>query len=96
MKLIVAKFGSSGEKIIKLENKDGCRLEVSNYGAAVAIRWLVPNPLKQLHNIVLGSERLVDYFGKAAYFGATIGPSSRPNYPREVPRSRGNLLLKSK
>lgn len=73
MKLIVAKFGSSGEKIIKLENKDGCRLEVSNYGARV-IRWLVPNPLKQLHNIVLGSERLVDYFGEAAYFGATIGP----------------------
>lgn len=55
-----------------LENANGCKAEVTNYGA-VLIRLMVKDKDGQLRDVVLGCDKLEGYFNNSSCLGATVG-----------------------
>lgn len=73
-KIVVQKAYPAGEKdiyLFHLVNGRGVCVEIMNYGATVVSIGLPMNGI--LKKIVLGYEKIEDYFSDTAYLGATIG-----------------------
>lgn len=72
-------FGTttSGEKIYlySLENKRGMKAQVINYGA-ILVNLFVPDKDGKLGDVVLGYDKLEDYYINGSNYGATIGPNA--------------------
>lgn len=72
-------FGTTkdGEDIYlyTLENKNGMKAVVMNYGANLVQLW-VPDKNGKTDDVVLGMDRLEDYYGNTFFFGATVGPNA--------------------
>lgn len=58
-----------------ISNRNGCKAAVMNYGA-ILVSLLVPDQKGELRDIVLGFERLEDYYGNGSFFGSTVGPNA--------------------
>lgn len=61
--------------LYSLENQKGMKAQVINYGA-ILVRLYVPDKNGKFEDIVLGYDKLEDYYGNSANFGATIGPNA--------------------
>ena len=80
MKLSKVIFGSIDQQEIDLytlENQNGVKVSITNYGATVTSLW-VPNAKGILENIACGFDTLEGYYSKeyienAPYFGSTVG-----------------------
>lgn len=57
-----------------LENRNGMQAVVMNYGANL-VKLLVPDREGKLADVVLGFDKLEDYYENGCFFGATIGPN---------------------
>jgi aldose 1-epimerase len=55
-----------------LRNAHGAELKISNYGGTI-VSWKLPDKNDALANIVVGFDKLENYFQKPPYFGALIG-----------------------
>lgn len=58
--------------LFRLTNRSGAYVELSNFGA----RWIsayVPDHVGQLSNVILGYDRIEQYFSDPYYMGAVIG-----------------------
>ncbi|MGM0498655.1 MAG: aldose epimerase family protein [Bacillota bacterium] len=55
-----------------LENENGIKVEITNYGGII-VRLFVPDRDGKLEDIVLGYDKLDQYFEDPNYFGALIG-----------------------
>ncbi|WP_293305847.1 aldose epimerase family protein [Pedobacter sp. UBA5917] len=64
--------GLNEAKLIKISNKHGASISLSNYGATL-VSALMPDKNGQLADVVLGFAQLEDYFDDQNYLGATIG-----------------------
>lgn len=64
--------GVNEAKLIKISNKHGASISLSNYGASL-VSALMPDKNDLLADVVLGFARLEDYFEDQNYLGATIG-----------------------
>lgn len=73
------KFGTmkTGEDIylFTLENKNGMKAKITNFGAAVVALW-VPDKNGELADVVLGFDKAEDYFSNPSFMGVTIGPNA--------------------
>ena len=73
------KFGTTacGKDIYMytLSNSKGMQAKIINYGA-ILVSLLVPDANGHTEDVVLGFDRLEDYYGNGSFFGATIGPSA--------------------
>ena len=73
------KFGTTacGKDIYMytLSNSKGMQAKIINYGA-ILVSLLVPDTNGHTEDVVLGFDRLEDYYGNGSFFGATIGPSA--------------------
>lgn len=58
-----------------LENKNGMKAEVIDYGA-VLVNLFVPDKNGVLKDVTLGYENLEDYYTNGSFFGATISPNA--------------------
>ena len=58
--------------IFTLENSKGMKAQVTNYGA-ILVSLFVKNKYGKLKDIVLGYDKLEDYFSNDLMFGATVG-----------------------
>lgn len=58
-----------------LENRNGMKAVVMNYGANLVELW-VPDRNGKAEDVVLGYGKLENYFGNGCYFGATVGPNA--------------------
>lgn len=58
-----------------LENANGVRARVINFGA-VLVNLYVPDADGNVADVVLGFDKLEDYYGNGSFFGATIGPNA--------------------
>lgn len=58
-----------------LENKQGMKAQVINYGA-ILVRLYVPDKNGKVDDVVLGYDKLEDYYVNGANHGATIGPNA--------------------
>lgn len=58
--------------IFTLENSKGMKVQVTNYGT-ILVSLFVKNKLGELKDIVLGYDKLEDYFSNDFMFGATVG-----------------------
>jgi aldose 1-epimerase len=58
--------------LYSLENRNGVRVEITNYGGTI-VRWLVPDRNGKLEDITLGFNTIGDYLQKSPYFGCLIG-----------------------
>lgn len=71
------KFGNTldGEEITlySIKNANGMQADVTNYGA-ILVSLFVPNKRGEIADVVLGYDRLKDYFLNLSFFGATVGP----------------------
>ena len=61
--------------IFTLTNSKGMEAEITNYGGIV-VSLKAPDREGKLEDVVLGYDKLEDYFGKTCFFGAIIGRSS--------------------
>ena len=70
-------FGKTFEKeevvLYSLKNENGMQADVTNYGA-ILVNLFVPNKAGEIADVVLGFDRVKDYFINGSYFGATVGP----------------------
>ncbi len=57
-----------------MENKNGMKAVVMNYGA-ILVNLFVPDKNGKLDDVVLGFDNLESYFENGCFFGATIGPN---------------------
>ena len=55
-----------------LENEKGMKVEITNYGGII-VRLFVPDRNGKIEDIVLGYDKLEQYFDDPNYFGALIG-----------------------
>ena len=55
-----------------LENKNGVRIDIANYGGTI-VRWLVPDRNGKLEDITLGFNTIGEYVEKSPYFGCIVG-----------------------
>lgn len=55
-----------------LENKNGVRIDITNYGGTI-VRWLVPDRNGKLEDITLGFNTIGEYVEKSPYFGCIVG-----------------------
>jgi len=55
-----------------LKNENGMKVEITNYGGVI-VRLFVPDRDGKLEDIVLGYDKLEQYFDDPNYFGALIG-----------------------
>ena len=62
-----------GIKLYTLENTNGIKAEIMNYGA-ILVNLFVPNQKGELADVVLGYDKVEAYFDNPNYFGATVGP----------------------
>lgn len=58
-----------------LENANGIKARVTNFGA-ILINLYVPDARGNTEDVVLGFDRLEDYYKNGSFFGATIGPNA--------------------
>lgn len=79
MGIATEKFGvtKTGEEIFlfTLENKNGMKAQITNYGAAL-VRLYVPDKDGKAEDVVLGFDTAEAYFYNPSFFGVTIGPSA--------------------
>lgn len=72
-------FGKTkqGEEVFlySIKNANGVVAEVSSFGA-ILVNLFVPDKNGKLEDIVLGYDKLEDYFENGSFFGATVGPSA--------------------
>lgn len=70
-------ISSKGEEIYlyRIAGADGASVQVTNYGA-ILVSVTVPDASGQMEDVVLGYERLEDYYGNPSFFGATVGPNA--------------------
>ncbi len=72
-------FGISGDGkdvyAYTLENSNGIKARVINLGA-VLVNLYVPDANGKTDDIVLGFDKLEDYYGNGSFFGVVIGPSA--------------------
>lgn len=61
--------------LFTIENKNGCRASVMNYGAILVNLW-IPDREGKLRDVVLGFDRLEDYYENDNFFGSTVGPNA--------------------
>ena len=59
--------------LYSLKNENGMQADVMNYGA-ILVNLFVPNKAGEVADVVLGYDRVKDYFVNGSYFGATVGP----------------------
>ncbi|MGX7419327.1 aldose epimerase family protein [Carnobacterium gallinarum] len=59
--------------IVQLENNNGFKATLSNYGASL-IGLMFPNNQGEQENVVLNLAKPLDYLTERTYLGATIGP----------------------
>lgn len=74
------KFGTTkccGKDIYKYEitNSKGMKACVINYGA-ILTELYVPDDKGEIKDVVLGFDKLEDYYENGSFFGATVGPSA--------------------
>ena len=73
------KFGTTkeGQEIYKFEitNAKGMKACVINYGA-ILTELYVPDDKGEVKDVVLGFDKLEDYFENGSFFGATVGPNA--------------------
>ena len=73
------KFGKmeTGEEIFlfTLRNKNGVEARITNFGAVI-VNLFVPDKDGKAEDIVLGFDKLEDYFNNPSFFGAVIGPNA--------------------
>lgn len=71
------KFGRTLDKeevvLYSLKNENGMQADIMNYGA-ILVNLFVPNKAGEVADVVLGYDRVKDYFVNGSYFGATVGP----------------------
>lgn len=58
-----------------LENSNGMKARIINYGA-ILLNLYVPDAKGNIEDVVLGFDKLEDYYGNGCYFGAAIGPNA--------------------
>ena len=79
MGLVKEKFGTArdGRDVYAytLSNANGMQARIINFGANL-VSLLVPDQDGNLEDIVLGYDKLEDYYGNGSFLGATIGPSA--------------------
>lgn len=72
-------FGKTGDGrevyAFTLENKNGVKARVINFGA-ILVNLYVPDKDGNVADVVLGFDKLEDYYVNGSFFGATIGPSA--------------------
>ena len=71
-------FGNTpqGEAFLyTLENKNGMKAEVSNFGA-ILVNLFVPDKSGNLADVVLGYDDATGYLNGGSFLGATVGPSA--------------------
>lgn len=61
--------------LYSLENKNGMKAQVINYGA-ILVNLFIPDKNNKLEDVVLGYDKLEDYYINGSNFGATIGPNA--------------------
>ncbi|MBR2871214.1 MAG: galactose mutarotase [Clostridia bacterium] len=55
-----------------LTNKNGCSMQMTNYGARI-ISLIVPDKNGNLSDVIVGAKNPADYYDIRDYFGATVG-----------------------
>jgi len=85
---VLQETSSSPLTLFSLQNKNGIRMTVTNYGGRIVSLW-VPDKNGDLGDIVLGYDSLEEYLSDDAYFGALIG-----RYANRV--AKGKFLLEGK
>lgn len=79
MGIVKEKFGTArnGEEVYlyKLKNKNGMEAQIINFGAAI-VKLMVPDKNGKVDDVVLGFDRLEDYFSNPSFFGVVIGPNA--------------------
>ncbi|MBD5516821.1 MAG: galactose mutarotase [Lachnospiraceae bacterium] len=79
MQIVKEKFGTTkcGKDVYAytLSNAGGMQAKIINFGANL-ISLLVPDRNGNLEDVVLGYDKLEDYYGNGSFFGATVGPSA--------------------
>lgn len=79
MAVQVENFGKTKEgkeiELYTILNQAGVKAQVMTYGA-ILVRLFVPNKSGKLEDVVLGFDKLEDYFVNGSFFGATVGPSA--------------------
>lgn len=79
MEIVKEKFGTTkcGKDVYAytLSNAGGMQAKIINFGANL-ISLLVPDQNGNLEDVVLGYDKLEDYYGNGSFFGATVGPSA--------------------
>ncbi|MBQ4536793.1 MAG: galactose mutarotase [Lachnospiraceae bacterium] len=72
-------FGKSpaGQEIMlyTMTNKKGMQVSVTDIGA-ILVKWMVPDKDGKAEDVVLGFDKVEDYYGNPSFFGAVIGPSA--------------------
>lgn len=68
-------FGEQGIYLFCLENKNGMRVKVSNFGALL-VSVQVPDKAGKLAEVALGYDTLAEYRVNSSFFGATVGPNA--------------------
>ncbi len=58
-----------------IKNSNGFTAEVTNFGA-ILVNLLVPDKDGEVADVVLGFDKVEDYFKNGSFFGSTIGPSA--------------------
>lgn len=79
MSIVTSKFGvtPAGEEITAYEisNTKGMCAKVINYGA-ILVSLKVPDKSGKVEDVVLGYDKLEDYYVNSSFFGAVIGPNA--------------------
>lgn len=79
MKMEKTVFGIMGDGteiyLYSMENGKGMKAQVINYGA-ILVNLYVPDKTGKVEDVVLGYDKLEDYYVNGANFGATIGPNA--------------------
>ncbi|HBA68820.1 MAG TPA: galactose-1-epimerase [Lachnospiraceae bacterium] len=79
MKMEKTVFGTMNDGtriyLYSIENSKGMKIQVINYGA-ILVRLYVPDKEGKAEDIVLGYDKLENYYVNGANFGATIGPNA--------------------
>lgn len=61
--------------LYSIENKNGMTAQVMDFGA-ILVNLLVPDKNGKIDDIVLGYDKIEDYYTNGSFFGATVGPSA--------------------
>ncbi len=72
-------FGKSqdGQDIFlySIKNTKGMQVDLTNFGAII-VNLFVPDKTGNISDVVLGYDKIEDYFKNSCFFGAVIGPSA--------------------